>query len=95
MYSIKIKPLLTEKSLNQAKNGLYTFLVDFHLDKKMIKSLIEKTFSVHVKSIKTMNYKKAERKNNKGVKQTKKAFKKTMVNLKDKEKIEIFETKKK
>lgn len=93
MYSIKIKPVLTEKSLNQAKNGLYTFIVDFHLDKKVIKALIEKTFSVHVTSIKSMNYRKAERKNNKGAKQIKKAFKKALVSLKDKEKIDIFEEK--
>ena len=93
MYSIKLIPHLTEKSLKQAKNGLYTFLVDFHLDKREIRSLIEKTFKVHVISIKTMNYKKTERKNSKGIKQTNKAYKKTMVKLKDKEKIEIFEEK--
>ena len=93
MFSIKIKPVLTEKSLNQAKNGLYSFLVDFHLDKKVIKALIEKTFNVHVKSIKTMNYRTAKRKNNRGVTQTKKAFKKALVNLKDKEKIDIFQEK--
>ena len=95
MYSLKLTPVLTEKSLNQAKNGIYTFIVDFHLDKAEIKSLIEKTFDVHVSSIKTMNYKKGERKNSKGRKETIKAYKKTMVSLKDKEKIEIFETKKK
>lgn len=93
MYSIKIKPVLTEKSLNQAKNGIYTFLVDFHLDKSTIRSLVEKTFDVHVVSIKTMNYKKGEKKNSKGVKETIKAYKKALVNLKDKEKIEIFEEK--
>lgn len=95
MYSLKLTPVLTEKSLNQAKNGIYTFIVDFHLDKTEIKLLIEKTFDVHVASIKTMNYKKGERKNSKGIKETIKAYKKTMVSLKDKEKIEIFETKKK
>lgn len=93
MFTYKIKPVLTEKSLKQAKKGLYTFFVDFHFNKGQIKSLIEKTFDVHVKAIKTMNYKKEERKNYKGVKQVKKALKKAMVRLKDKEKIDIFDEK--
>lgn len=93
MYSIKLIPVLTEKSLKQAKNGLYTFIVDFHLDKKSIKSLIEKTFGVHITKIMTMNYKRKQSKNNKGVKQVKKGFKKVMIGLKDKEKIDIFEEK--
>ena len=68
-------------------------LVDFHLNKAMIRSLVEKTFNVHVVSIKTMNYRKGEKKNSKGIKETTKAYKKALVSLKDKEKIEIFEEK--
>jgi len=95
MYSFKIKPVLTEKSLKEAKNGHYTFFVDFHLSKEQIKPLIEKTFGVHVKNMKTMNYKREERKNYKGVKQIKKALKKVMVGIGEKEKIDIFEEKSK
>ena len=93
MYNKKIKPVLTEKSLKQAKNGLYTFIVDFHLDKNITRTMIEKLFNVHVISIKSMNYRKSEKKNYKGIKQTKKAIKKVIVSLKDKEKIDIFEEK--
>ena len=93
MQNYKIEPVLTEKSLKQAKSGFYTFEVDFHLNKQSIKTLVENTFDVHVTSIKTMNYKKKQKKNYKGIKQVTKAFKKAIISLKDKEKIDIFEEK--
>ena len=93
MINTKLVPVLTEKSLDQAKKGFYTFYVDPSMNKYSIKFLIEKTFEVHVTSVKTMNYKKEIKKNMKGKKQVKKAKKKTMVTLKEKEKIDIFEEK--
>lgn len=93
MYNLKLKPVLTEKSLKQAKKGLYTFLVDCHVTKNISKLIIEKMFNVHVTSIKSINYKKIVSRNNRGIKQTKKALKKVLVSLKDKEKIDIFEEK--
>lgn len=93
MTNTKLNPVLTEKSFKEAKKGYYTFWVDPSLNKGEIRNLIQKAFDVHVVKIKTMNFKKEVRKNFKGQKITKKALKKAMVSLKDKEKIDIFEEK--
>jgi large subunit ribosomal protein L23 len=89
-----LKPVLTEKSLRNAKDGLYTFWVDRGLTKNQIKSLIAKVFSVHVRTARTINYKGGVKRNFKGKEQTIKDRKKAMVTLADKEKIAIFEEKK-
>lgn len=89
-----LKPVLTEKSLKMAKGGLYTFWVDRDLTKNQIKSLIAKVFSVHVRTVRTMNYKGGVKRNFKGIRQTIKDRKKAMVTLGQKEKIAIFEGKK-
>lgn len=90
---MKLTPLVTEKTTNEAKEGKYTFFVDPSLKKRQIKSLINKTFAVHVVSIRTMNKVKLIRKNYLGRKKTENSRKKAIVTLKDKEKIDLFETK--
>lgn len=90
-----LKPVYTEKSLELAKNGYYSFWVLGNLKKEWIAKLIEQTFDVHVKTIKTTNYKKGEKRNYRGIVQKIKAKKKAIVTLKDGEKIDIFEEKKK
>jgi large subunit ribosomal protein L23 len=88
-----LKPLMTEKSLKDAKNGVYSFLVDKLMTKGSIKGLINKVFGVHVTSVKTMNFKGGQKRNMRGKKVTFKAFKKTLVTLQEKEKIDLFEEK--
>lgn len=90
---MRIKPHLTEKSLSQAKNGKYTFIVDPHLSKMDAKKIIEEVFGVHVVDVATIQIRKIESKDNRGNKKTKKAAKKVIVKLKDKEKIDLFEEK--
>ena len=52
---MKLEPIITEKTLNAAKNGEYTFRVSVGLNKYQIRALIEKVFDVHVTSVRTMN----------------------------------------
>lgn len=90
---MRLTPVLTEKSLQDAKEGKYTFLVDKRLTKGEISRLVESSFAVNVSSVRTANIKGGEKKNVKGRIQTKKAYKKAWVGLKDKGKIELFEEK--
>jgi len=39
---IKLKPIITEKSLAEAKDGRYTFVVARNLTKPMIRAEVEK-----------------------------------------------------
>lgn len=91
---MKIKPIFTEKSMKEAKNGKYSFWVLPTLNKNQIKNLFEMAYDVKVKLIKTLNYKKRITKNMRGKIVTKPAMKKTILTLKS-GKIDIFtETKK-
>ncbi len=90
---MKIIPVLTEKSLNLAQEGKYTFWVDPGLTKNEIRTLINKIFNVHTKEVRTINFKKGERKNLRGRKVRIIGRKKTMVVLSKDEKIELFEKK--
>lgn len=91
---MKLKPLMTEKSLELAKDGVYTFWVGINMTKSKIKELISEVFEVQVKSVKTINYKKRREKNYLGRFKTIKAKKKAIVTLKGKDKIKLFDTKK-
>ena len=87
---MQIKPILTEKSLGEAKKGQFTFLVDRFMTKFDIKNLIEKAFDVNVLKVRTINMKGGVKKNVRGKIVTKKAVKKAVVTLKAGEKIGIF-----
>ncbi len=90
---MKIIPVLTEKSLNSAKEGKYTFWVDPGLIKNEIRALVNKIFNVHAKRVWTINFKGGERKNNRGRKVRIPGRKKAMVTLGKDEKIDLFEQK--
>ena len=92
---MKLKPVITEKSLSQAKEGYYTFLVNPNLKKPFLKKIIGETFDVDVIEIKTMRSKTLKRKNYQGKIVKKKGQKKVIVTLKEKQKIDLFEEKKK
>jgi len=91
---MNIKPIYTEKSMNQAKNGLYSFWFLPKFTKNQIKAVLEKAFDVKIGSIKTANYKKMKARNFRGVVKTIAAKKKVLVTLKS-GKIELFEESKK
>lgn len=95
MNKFKLKPLITEKSLKLAGMGKYTFSVARNLDKPGIKKLVEKVFSVHVVNVKTLKKSGEIKKNFKGKRKVVKPIKKAIVTLKEKEKIDLFESKNK
>lgn len=89
-----IKPILTEKGLNDAKQGKYSFYVDPKLNKFQIKKVLFDLFGVHVTSIKTANVKGLIKRDQKGMYRKVAGKKKAVVTLKAKEAIDLFETKK-
>jgi ribosomal protein L23 len=91
---MKIKPIFTEKSFKEAKNGRYTFLVPFTLNKEEIKKIINSLFSVHVKHVSTVNYRGGFARNSRGGVKRVLARKKAIVTLSEKEKIDLFEEEK-
>ena len=55
-YDVILKPVITEKSMNQMAEKKYTFLVHPEANKTMIKEAVEKMFEgTKVESVKTMN----------------------------------------
>lgn len=89
-----IKPILTEKGLNEAKKGKFSFYVDPKLNKFQIKEMISMLFGVHVTGVKTSNLKGTIKRDYKGKSKKIAAKKKTIVTLKGKETIDLFDTKK-
>lgn len=86
-----IKPIFTEKSLNDAKKGRYNFWVSLTDTKTSLKSEIAKIFGVNVVEIKTSVVKGEHGKNARGRKFEKMAKKKAIVTLKKDQKIDIYE----
>lgn len=92
-YQILIKPIITEKSLNDATHAVFTFMVGSASDKAMIKKAVEEQFKVHVVGVKTI--KMTGKKRLVGKRRTKVSepnWKKAKVRLKPGEKIALFET---
>jgi large subunit ribosomal protein L23 len=91
-YDVIIKPVVTEKSMNQMAEKKYTFLVHPEANKTMIKDAVEKMFDgVKVAEVNTVtqNGKKKRRGMTVGMTaKTKKAIVKLTEESKD---IEIFE----
>jgi len=89
---MKLLPVLTEKSLNEAKEGNYTFWVDTGMNKAQIKKAVEEIFGVSVSRVRTMNYKGRREKDSRG--RIRRVFprKKAIVTVGEKEKIDLFET---
>lgn len=87
------RPILTEKSMNLAKNGLYTFEVDKNDTKPVIAKLVSEKFKVDVIKVSTLNI-KGKVKSQKMVRKNyqKPSFKKAIVQLKNGQKLPIFET---
>ncbi|MDH4358586.1 MAG: 50S ribosomal protein L23 [Candidatus Berkelbacteria bacterium] len=86
----KIRPHITEKSVNLAKDGKYTFVVSKELDKIGLIKMLKKVFKVNPLSVKIINKKSAVRKTaRRKVKEA--GLKKAIVELKKGEKITGFE----
>ena len=87
------KPIISEKSMKLAGDGLYTFLVNRSSTKPQIAKAVKEAFKVDIINVKTINVKgevKMQRRIRKNF--TTKAFKKALVQVKKGQIIPIFET---
>lgn len=95
LENIIIRPLITEKSMAEAGQGIYSFVVNIKANKPAIKKAIEDQFKVNVLAIKTIVVKGKTRLAGRLRRKIKTSnFKKAKVALKKDQKIEIFETNK-
>ena len=85
---IIIAPVITEKSMANRQNNVYTFKVVKTATKTQIKWAIENAFGVKVKSVNTLVTKPKDKRVGRYTGQTK-TYKKAIVTLKDGQQIEI------
>ena len=89
-----LKPVLTEKSLNDASRGEYTFVVDKNSSKSQILRAVKELFKVDVLSVSTRTTKgKSKRVFRTRVRTTLGPIKKATVKIGKDQKIDIFEVK--
>lgn len=87
---VLIKPILTEKATNLAKNKIYTFEVNLEANKHQVKSVVEKLYGVKIGKIHIMIRKGKERRVGKRM-QAKKMVDKKLALIAVKEgKIDLF-----
>ncbi|HLD11386.1 MAG TPA: 50S ribosomal protein L23 [Patescibacteria group bacterium] len=86
------RPIITEKSITDAKDGWFTFRVVPDTTKEQIKRMIESQFNVHVVEVRTMRIAGKTRRSGKRRLLTETpSYKKALVKLKSGEKINLFE----
>jgi large subunit ribosomal protein L23 len=90
-----LKPIFTEKSLKDAKQGNYTFSVEPRMNKKRIAAEIAKIFDVKVTRVRTLKTGGEKGRKAKGRNFSSVAGKKAIVTLKEGDKIDVFEEGKK
>ena len=93
--SILIKPVITEKSMDEAGRGRFTFVVAKDADKTQIRHAVEEHFKVNVISVQTITMKGRTRRVGKRRIETKMpALKKALVRLKEGQRIDLFDVQK-
>ena len=91
-YDVILKPVISEKSMNEMTNKKYTFLVHVDANKTMIKDAVDKMFEgTKVKSVNTMNLDGKSRRRGTTVGKTAKTKKAIVQLTEDSKDIEIFE----
>lgn len=91
-YDVILKPVISEKSMNEMTSKKYTFLVHTDANKTMIKDAVEKMFEgTKVKSVNTMNLDGKNRRRGTTVGKTAKTKKAIVQLTEDSKDIEIFE----
>lgn len=86
-----VKPVITEKSIVDAKRGMFTFIVAKSADKQAVRRAIENTFSVHVIDVATQLVKgKRSRQGKRRLEIKASPIKKAKVTLISGEKIDLF-----
>lgn len=91
-YDVILKPVISEKSMNEMSDKKYTFLVHVDANKTMIKEAVEKMFEgTKVKKVNTMNLDGKTRRRGRTVGKTAKTKKAIVQLTEDSKDIEIFE----
>lgn len=92
---ILIRPVITEKSMDEAGRSRFTFVVAKAADKAQIRHAVEEHFKVDVISVQTITMKGKTRRAGKRRIETKMpAFKKAIVGLKEGQRIDLFDVQK-
>ncbi|MDK2918785.1 MAG: large subunit ribosomal protein [Candidatus Petromonas sp.] len=90
-YDIIIKPIITERSMEEMAEKKYTFEVDKRSNKVEIKKAVEKIFGVNVDKVNTISVKGKKKRMGRYEGRTK-SWKKAVVTLTpDSKEIEFFE----
>lgn len=90
--NVILKPIISEKSLADAKVGKYTFVVARHASKREIKKAVSELFKVDVEKVYTSVIKTvSSRVTRFGRKVRESSYKKARVKVKKDQKIDIFE----
>ncbi len=85
------RPLITEQTMKDTEKGKYTFSVNLSSHKDLIKSAIEKQFSVNVIGVSTARVKgRTKRVGSRRIEVVNPTWKKATVELKKGQKIDIF-----
>ncbi len=87
-FDILLRPVVTEKTTQQAAFNQYAFVVDVKANKGQIKKAIEKVFKVTVEQVNTV-LQKGKTKRFKGRKSFRSDFKKAYVTLKSGQTIDM------
>lgn len=90
-YEIIIRPLLTEKSMDQSHAGKYTFRVAMDANKIEIAQAVEKIFNVQVAKVNTMRVRGKKRRVGRLPEGRTSDWKKAIVTLKPGQSITMFE----
>jgi large subunit ribosomal protein L23 len=91
VYDIILKPVISERSMDEAQNKKYTFKVAVDANKTEVKHALEEIFGIEVKKVNIMNVKGKVKRMGKNVGRTA-ASKKAIVTLTPKSKeIEFFQ----
>lgn len=91
LTQVLIRPIITEKSLNQTSQGWYTFMVQEKAVKNEIKQAVEKMFKVNVLAVKTLiNKGKTIKSGKKRMVTSQSNWKKAFVKLAKEQKIDLF-----
>lgn len=95
VQQVLVKPVITEKSMQDAGLGWYTFAVARIANKKEIQKAVEGQFKVNVLAVKTITMKGKTRRVGRQRREVKgSSWKKAIVKLAPEQKIDLFEVSK-
>jgi len=93
MKNVLVRPVITEKSMKDAQNNRFSFIVGNFASKEDIKKTVEKLYGVNVLDIATSIIKgKMKRVGKKRTEKMLESYKKAIVRVKDGQKIALFDT---